>query len=467
MNPCSLLSLDDLERLDRAAKSLLEDPGVKIEDEDVARRLLASGAKPGRQSSVLRLPHQMVEEFLARAPRSFPLADRSGIRWKVSPDSASLFWTGASLFYLDPLGFRPIRRQDLADFARVVDSLQQVHGIVGTSVEEALPSHRDFIGFRTMAENTSKHLRALSFSTKGGEALVEMGKVLAGPEGLERNPIFSVGFTAHGPLRWTSLALGLFKVTAGHRIPCTVNGEPMSGASAPVTLAGTVALGTAEILSGIVINQVLEPGRPCFFNLGFAHVMDMRGGFAVTGGPENALLAVAGAELARYYGLPSVSWMCTDSLQYDGQNALEKTLGAVTHTQARVSLIWGVGTVESQKALSPVQAVIDDEILSMTRKFLQGFDVNDDSILLDEIRRVGITGSFLDSKHTLDHFRGAIFEPHLLTRMQRSQAGPRDTLVRRAEDRVREILDAERRPILSPEQSRELVRIEETYKAII
>jgi len=461
-----LLSSAELELLSRAAKNLLEDPGVKVEDDAVARELLASGAKPGHQSSVLRLPLPMVEEFLALAPRSFALADRSRARREVGLDSPSLFWTGAALFMRDRLGIRPIHRQDLADFARVVDRLEQVHGIVGTNVEEALPPHRDFAGFRIMAENTSKHLRALSFSTKGGEAMVEMGKVLAGSEGLANNPIFSVGFTAHGPLRWTSSALGLFKVTAGYRIPCMVNGEPMAGASAPVTLAGTAALGTAEILSGIVINQVLEPGRPCIFNLGFAHVMDMRNGFAVTGGPENALLAVAGAQLARYFGLPSASWMCTDSLLCDGQNTMEKTLAAVTHAQARVGLIWGVGTVESEKVISPIQAVIDNEILGMTRKFLKGFKVDEESIVLDEIRRVGITGSFLDSPHTLAHFRGAIFEPHLSVRMQGSLAGSRDTLLARAEDRVEEILAAERMPILSQEQSKELVRIENSYKAL-
>ena len=338
---------------------------------------------------------------------------------------------------------------------------------MGTNVEEVSPQHRDFTGFRIMAENSSKHLRALSFSTKGGEALVEMGKVLAGPAGLKRNPIFSVGYTAHGPLRWTSTALGLFKATAGHGIPCTVNGEPMAGASSPVTLAGTAAVGTAEILSGIAINQVLEPGRPCFFNLGFAHVMDMRRGFAVTGGPENALLAVAGAELARFYGLPSVSWMCTDSLGCDGQNALEKTLGALTHAQARVSLIWGVGTVESEKTLSPIQAVIDDQILAMTRRFLRGFTVDAGSIALEVVRKTGITGSFLDSEHTLQNCRGSIFEPALQVRMQRSQAGPGDTLEMRARERVDEILAASRSPTVTPEQSRELARIEQAYRAIV
>ena len=73
--------------------------------------------------------------------------------------------------------------------------------------------------------------------------MIEMAKVLSGEKSLKENPIFSIGFTAHGPLRWTSLALGVFKATAGHGIPCTINGEPMAGASAPVTLAGTAVWG--------------------------------------------------------------------------------------------------------------------------------------------------------------------------------------------------------------------------------
>ena len=104
-------------------------------------------------------------------------------------------------------------------------------------------------------------------------------------------PWFSVGFTAHGPLRWTNLALEIFKRSAGHGIPTTINGEPMAGVSGPVTLAGSAAVGTAEILAGLVINQILEPGRPCVFNLGLAHTFDMRTSIAVTGGPENHLFA--------------------------------------------------------------------------------------------------------------------------------------------------------------------------------
>lgn len=458
-----MLSRDDLERIDGAARALLEDPGVAVEHEEIAQLLLRAGAKEGSSPSSLRFPRRMLDAYLALAPREVSLADRRGKLRRVGPDSPSLFWTGAALFYLDAGGIRPISRKDLADFSRVIEALQNVDGIVGTSVDDAAPAHRDFAGFRVMAAHTRKHLRALSFSPRGGQALVEMASALSGGIPLRDNPIFSIGFTAHGPLRWTGLALGVFQATAGHRIPCMVNGEPMAGASSPVTLAGTAAVGTAEILSGIVINQVLEPGRPCLFNLGFSHVMDMRAGFAVTGGPENCLFAVAGAELARFYGLPSASWMCTDSLSCDAQNALEKTLAAVTHAQARVSVVWGAGQVESEKTISPAQAVIDDEIIGVTRKFLAGIAVDDETLALEETRRVGIAGSFLGSEHTLRHFKGAIYEPALLERRQRQGTERARGLAERAEARVASILGRPEEPLLEEGVAREFERIERAF----
>ena len=458
-----MLSQTDIEKIDQAAKDLLHDPGIKVEDEEIVKKLLQCGAKSGPESMVIRFPLAMVNEYLSLAPSKFFLADRRGNRREVTAETESCFWTGAALFYLDHAGFRFIHQKDLADFSRIIEALPNADAIVGTSTEDTPPKYRDFVGFRIMAQNTRKHLRPLSFTPRGGEAMIEMGKVLAGERGLSENPVFSVGFTAHGPLRWTSLALGVFKATTGHRIPATINGEPMAGASSPVTLAGTVAVGTAEILSGIIINQVLEPGRPCFFNLGFAHVMDMRSAFPVTGGPENALLAVAGAELARYYQIPSASWMCSDSLLYDGQNALEKMMGALTHAQARVSVVWGVGSMESEKTISPVQAVIDDEIIGMAKKYLSGFRVDEPSLALEEIRKAGISGEFLSSDHTLTHFRGAFFEPKILTRAQRSAASENESLVLKAEKVVERILASDREPILDENAERELMKIEKRY----
>jgi trimethylamine--corrinoid protein Co-methyltransferase len=306
MNGVFELNEKQIGQIDGAARALLEDPGIMLEDDEIYSSVLKAGAKPGAKPFVARIPAGLIDECLARAPREVRFADRRGGVQTAGPNSPSRFWTGAALFYLDKKGFRSIGQQDLADFAKVIDSLDQVDVIVGTSTEETPPAQRYFVGFRIMAQNTSKHLRALSFSPRGGEAMIEMARVLADGRSLKEAPPFSMGFTAHGPLRWTALALGVYRMTAGHGIPVTVNGEPMAGASAPVTLAGAAAVGTAEILAGIAVNQLLEPGRPCLFNLGFAHVMDMRQGFAVTGGPENVLLAVAGAPLRSALGIMDV-----------------------------------------------------------------------------------------------------------------------------------------------------------------
>jgi trimethylamine--corrinoid protein Co-methyltransferase len=458
-----MLTPSETERIAAAARELCDDPGLMFEDQEIVDRLLASGARPGSRPMVVRFSREVLDDWLERAPRRFLLADRRGTLSEVGPDTPPLFWTGSGLFYSDERGFRPIARRDLAEFARLVDTLSQVHALVGTSTDDTPPPHRDFVGLRVMAENTRKHLRALAFSARGSQAMVEMARVLAGPAGLRARPVMSLGFTAHGPLRWTALAISVFKATAGHGIPVTVNGEPMAGASSPMTLAGTAAVGTAEILAGIVANQVLEPGRPCFFNLGFSHVMDMRRGFAVTGGPENCLLAVAGAQLARHFGFPSVSWMCTDSLHVDAQNALEKAVAAVTHAQAGVSVVWGVGQLESEKTLSPVQAVIDDELVAMVRRFVRGFAVDETSLAVEEIRRAGIAGSFLESEHTLEHVRGAIFEPRLLVRVQRPSSGAVPDLAEAARARVRAVLASPPQPQLSEDEARELERIERHY----
>ncbi len=463
-----MLSEQDLGLIDNAVRDILSTTGIKIEDDIVYEKLLKAGAGEGSGENVVLFPEGMIDDYLKLAPSGVKIADRRGNEWLLSsvkyPGSESVFWTGAALLYLDGQDVRFITQKDLSDFSWLVENLSEVDGVVGTSTEDTFARHRDFVGLRIMAVNTRKHLRALVFTPEGAEALVEMGKVLAGKDSLKEKPVISIGFTAHGPLRWTSLALGVFRRTAGYGIPCTINGEPMAGASSPVTLAGTIVVGTAEILSGIILNQVLEEGRPCFFNLGFAHVMDMRSGFAVTGGPENILLAMAGADLARYYKLPSVSWMCSDSLFADEQNALEKAIAASFHLFSDVNVIWGVGQLESEKALSPIQAIVDNEIIGMVRKVHGGIDVNEDTIALDTIKDVGITGNYLATEHTLANFRNAIFESSILVRKQRESKKGNSYMRENAEEYLHMILSKERKSFLSLDEEKELKKIEGYYR---
>ena len=208
----------------------------------------------------------------------------------------------------------------------------------------------------------------------------------------------------------------------------------------------------------IVINQLLEPGRPCVFNLGLAHTFDMQNSIAVTGGPENHLFARISAMMGRYYGIPSASWVSTESMCTDSQAALEKMCGFLTHLQNGVSNIWAVGQLESELAFSPSQAVIDNEIISYVKRYLKGVEVNEDTLAIELSREVGISGSFLDQFHTLENFQDEFFQPDILNRKVRENwkvLGSR-TLTEVAEEKVGQLMERDVDNGLTESQIKEL-----------
>jgi len=453
------MEADDAQKIHEASLALLEAPGVRIEHDAVRQLLLAGGARAGTGPADVRMPREMVDECLALCPREVRLADRRGGAIVLTAACEPAFWSCPGLYLWQDGRHRPFTSSDMAAVARLLDRLGNVHGVFGFSLDDVPPAARDVAGLNVIARNTAKHVRVLCFTPAGADVLVEMKQVV-GPD-----PWFSVGFTAHGPLRWTELALDIFRRTAGHGIPVSINGEPMAGVTGPVTLAGAAAVGNAEILAGVVVNQLLEPGRPCIYNLGLAHVMDMRAALAVTGGPENALLADASAAMGRFYGLPSCSWVSTESMCADAQAGLEKMFGFHAHVAGGVSLIWGVGQLESEMTFSPAQAVIDDEMISYVRRYLRGVDVSEESLALDVSRSVGIAGSFLEHEHTLRHFRSELFMPAVLWRDRRARwrsDGAR-TLEQRADEVASALMQSPVDNGLSKDQARELDRIADRF----
>lgn len=449
------------QEIDEASLSLLEDPGVRIEHDAIVEMLLKHGAKAGRSAQVVKLPRKMVREYLALAPKEFAITNRRGEKTMMSATSAPTIWSCPGLNLNHAGEYRPFTTRDMADMSRLLDQLDNVNVIFAMALDDVPPPARDAVGLAIMAESSSKHLRPLSFSPEGADVMVEMRKVVG------EYPWFSVGFTAHGPLRWTKLALEIYARTAGHGIPATVNGEPMAGVSGPVTLAGSLAVGNAEILAGIVINEILEPGRPVIHNLGLAHTFDMRTAIAVTGGPENALYAKYAALMGRYYGLPSASWVSTESMCTDSQTALEKMCGWLTHMQCGVSAIWGLGQLESEISISPAQAVIDNEMISFAKRFLRDVTVTKETLALDVTRTVGIAGSFLDQMHTFENFRTEFFMPQVLFRERRDTWNERGCrrMEERAEEMATEMMKKEVDNALTEGQIRDLRKLADTFVA--
>jgi len=462
-----MLSKDDIARIHDTSLRLLETVGVKVDHPEVLRRLTAAGATPAGDGRTVRLPRGLVAQCLRSAPRNLRLADRRGGLVTVGADGGTVFWAGNALYLARGRERAEITSADLGRFTRLLDALPHVHGVVGTSLADYPPVVRDFVGFRVLAEHSTKHLRPVIFSPDGPLAIIEMAEVLGEGSSLAERPIVSFGYSIVSPLHWTAAALELFLRTSGFGLPMMINSEPLAGATAPVTLAGLLAQANAEALSGLVILQTLEPGRPSVFNLGFAHMLDMRAALATSGGVQDALIAAAGADIARYHGLPSASWISSDNPICDAQSTLEKALTGMLHARAGVNIIWGIGQLETELTLSLEQAVIDSEMAAQLLRAQRGIEVTDETIAADVIAEGAATGDFLTHDHTLAHYRAERVSGDLTAPQRRGEwlaAGGLD-LVERAAAQVEQILSQPHQPQVNPDQSARLREIEKRWLA--
>jgi len=455
------LERHDCEQIHQNSRKILKDVGVRVDDSDVVHMLQDAGATVTDGNRV-HIDGSMIDWAIRQCPSSLFVADRHGNRTKLSPDGGTVFLTGNAL-YLTREGERAdLRAADLADLSRIADSCKNIQGMVGTAIADYPPQCRDFVGFRIMAQNTCKHLRPCIYTPRGARLVMEMAQVLLEGTQLRESPIVSTGFSILSPLHWSALALGVFKETAGFGVPVMINSEPLAGATAPVTLAGCLVIADADVLSGLVINQLLEPGRPCFYNIGFAHVLDMSSAVALTGAPENTMIQAAGAELARYHGLPCASWMSTEAMTSDLQAAFEKMMTGMAHVLAGVNFIWGAGNLESTLVMSPEALLVDDEIAGYCLRMRRGFQVDGETLALDVIREEGLSGDFMTAAHTLAHYREVLSRPILAVRTRREvwESKGAKTYGEAVQERLHEILAREAECRLDARQSAELMRIE-------
>lgn len=457
-----ILSPDQIAQINETSYRILEDLGLRLEDDQIAAMLLAKGGKPGAKAGMIRFPRQMIAEALAAAPKTVRLASMDGSCTDLTANGPSVCWTGNAMFAADGLQARPIDERFFVDMCRVGQALPRIHAVVGPMIAEYPSYSRDFVGLRLLAENTTKHLRPCIYTPDGTLAMREMGEVLVGGSTLKERPVYSLGYTSVSPLTWSPVALEVFRKSSGHGVPIMINAEPVAGATGPVTIAGSIALANAEALGGLTILQLLEPGRPCVFNLGFNHGFDMRTAVTRTGSPECALLQAGGGEIARSHDLPSASWASTESMCADGQAAYEKVIMGLMHAMSTVNIIWGMGQLESQRTISLPQMVIDDEIMTMALRLQRGIEVTEDTLAYDVIAELGHKADYLGHEHTLRHFRTEVVYPSVAWTDRREpwQREGAQTLTERAQAKVDEILVGDAPQYIADDVREELLKIQ-------
>jgi trimethylamine--corrinoid protein Co-methyltransferase len=246
--------------------------------------------------------------------------------------------------------------------------------------------------------------------------IYEMAVLIAGGEQqFYQAPTIVQNLEPISPLLHYDVAIEKLMFCAEKGIPLLYFPAPQAGSTAPATFAATIVQGSAESLSGLVLAQLVRPGTPFIYGA-FTTVMDMRTTIFSYGAPEMSLMVAALAQMAQYYQLPFWGTAgCSDAKFPDPQASAEAAFSCIISALSGANMIHDPGWIDHGSVTSPAHMVLVDEVLHMVNHFMQGILVNEETLALDIIDRIGPSGHFLHEKHTMKHFR-QVWYPQIFDR---------------------------------------------------
>ncbi len=454
----SVLSEDETARVHEHALRILAETGLVIHDAEVVTLLTESGAQVCRENGRNRvtIPGQVVADAVSKAPAVVTLYNRLG-------EEAMVLGTGrlyarsssgaTALLDRDTGRRREASVEDAADAVRLADGLANVHGVSTMAVQPAdVPANTvDVHTVRLALANTIKPLGYVCLNEGLIEAVLAMVAIAVGGEKrLTDRPMITALAESTSPLQLVSSQLAVLKAFASRHLPLTLHAHPIAGLTAPVTLAGELVITHAEVLALMTIAQLVDPGTPVVYGMS-SSVPDMRNAANLSGAVEIGLLGVAVSQLARHCGVPCVVSSGSDAHQPGAQSVMERLMTLLPPALAGVDLV-NLSTLETKMSFSLEQLVIDDALVGMVQRCLDGIVVEDQTLAIDLIKQVGPAGSFVAEDHTFEHYRDELLTCELIEHEPRQawRAEGAPDLESRARRTVERLLAEHQPPALPP-----------------
>jgi trimethylamine--corrinoid protein Co-methyltransferase len=441
-------------RMHEACLEILERVGVRLYLEDAVEIMKKAGARVD-DGNLVRVPSALVEKALATAPKRVTLHDRGG-RPALPLGGARPFY-GPGSDCLNIVDHRTGERRrpvvkDVEEGSAVCDFLPRIDFVMSM----VLPSDvdgtiADRFQMEAMLTFTTKPIIYVTYDASGCRDAVGMAEaVMGGAEALRKQPLAACYINAVSGLRHNKEALEKLLFLAGKGLPSLYIPSSTAALTSPVTPAGSVALDFAGVLVGLVLAQLKREGAPVVVpGMPPGGTMDMKTLVLSYAEPERTLTTA----LARFYGLPTFAIAgASESKIPEGQAAAEAALTLAVETFAGSDLIHDLGYLESGLTFSLAQLVICDEIVAWLKAFGKEYEVNDETLALDVIAELGPDGDFLNTEHTLKHYRGRWY-PTLFERMNFEawqNMGGRTCLERAAEKVARILEDHRPEPLPAP-----------------
>ena len=442
------LSEDDIAQIHDTSMRVFEDVGFQVNSDRALTFFQDAGAAvDGR---IVRLPREAVMELVARAHSEVTLHGRHPEHHITLGGTRVYAGTGGTALNVIDTASGERRRATLHDLKRItklVNGLENIHFFLLPTYPNDVPAENiDINRFFAGLDNTAKHVMGGVYTPEGIKQVIRMAEVIAGSaDKLCQEPIISMIVCAISPLKIDRIYGDMIVTIAEAGIPIALPAEPLCGATSPVTLAGNLVIQNVDSLTEVCLTQLVNPGTPVIYG-SVASSADFRDLKYIAGAIEMGLLNAAGAQLAQFYRLPFYATAgMSDAKTIDAQCGYESALSSLLCALGGANFIHdAAGLLDFALSVSYEKYVVDNEIIGMVMRAVEGIKVDEDTLAFDLIKEVGPGGNFVSAKHTRKYMRTEHYQPTLSDRdhLEEWQAkGKRDTYAR-ARDRVEEILAA-------------------------
>ena len=453
------LTDNDIAAIHRASMKVLANTGFQLDHTGLLERFQGQGVRVDMTNRRVFFDEDTIMAAVKTNPDTVTLCGRDDPERDIVLGGKRVYLgTGGTAVNVIDLSRvrRKTQAKDIAATARLVDALDNIHFfIIPCHPGDSSPENVDVNRFFNAMNNTTKPIMGGCLSLDGLERILRMAATVAGGQRrLEARPFIAFISSVVSPLTMDNQHAAMTVKAAEAGIPMAFSIAPIAGATAPITLAGTLTQMNAEALAAITVAQTVRPGTPSLYSA-VPTVMDMRSASFLFGSVETGIMNAAAAQMAQFYGLPLYSTGgISDSKQPDQQAGYEKAFTAIMPALAGANFIHeAAGQLDSGMTISYAQYVIDNDINGCVMRSVRGLEVDEDALATEVINAVGPGGNYLGDMHTARRARTELYYPKAATRTAYDgwvASGSKDTWTR-AEEVAAKLLDIHKTHGIAPE----------------
>jgi trimethylamine--corrinoid protein Co-methyltransferase len=397
--------------------------GVEIQNQEASDLLMTNGVKKASDSSYFIFEEQHIDRAIKSTPSSFCLYDINeeqvthfkGENVHFTPGSSALkFYDAVHAKMRKPLS------SDYIDYAKTVEQLKnlatQSTAFIPTDVDGRISdAYRLYLSLLY----GSKPVVTGVFRKESFETMYDLQCAIRGSEKkLKEKPLTIFTCCPTSPLRWTNTSIQNLIDCSRKNVPVELVAMPLSGFLAPVTLTGTLIQHCSEILSGLIIHQMANPGAPLLYGASIT-TFDTRNETTPMGAVESMMMSCGVNEIGKTLNLPTQAYISlSDAKHLDAQAGLETAMGATMATLSGINNISGPGMMEFENCFSIEKLIIDNEIAGMCLKICNGITPKEDFPCLERMKELREEEHLIISDHTIKYLSEEHYFPGPLINRQ-------------------------------------------------